>query len=35
LRWYPWEKFASLGLEKTYGSQMEVGLTRMKALLEK
>jgi hypothetical protein len=35
LRWYPWEKFASLGLEKTYGTQMELGLTRLKALLEK
>jgi hypothetical protein len=26
LRWYPWEKFASLALEKTYAPKMEQGL---------
>jgi len=35
LRWYPWEKFASLMLEKSYGSKMELGLTNLKVLLEK
>ena len=35
LRWYPWEKFSSLLLEKRYGAMMEQGLTRLKALLEK
>ena len=35
LRWYPWEKFSSLLLEKRYGPLMEKGLTRLKALLEK
>jgi hypothetical protein len=35
LRWYPWEKFSSLLLEKRYGPMMEQGLTRLKALLEK
>lgn len=34
-RWYPWEKFSSLLLEKRYGAMMEQGLTRLKALLEK
>ena len=32
LRWYPWEKFASLLLEKSYGPQMEQGLTNLKVL---
>ena len=35
LRWYPWEKFSSLLLEKRYGAMMEQGLTRLKAELEK
>ncbi len=35
LRWYPWEKFASLMLENSYGTQMEQGLTNLKELLEK
>ena len=35
LRWYPWEKFSSLLLEKRYGPMMEQGLARLKALLEK
>lgn len=34
LRWYPWEKFSSLLLEKRYGPMMEKGLERLKALLE-
>ena len=35
LRWYPWEKFSSLLLEKRYGQMMEQGLTNLKAKLEK
>lgn len=35
LRWYPWEKFSSLMLEKRYGPVMEKGLENLKALLEK
>lgn len=35
LRWYPWEKFSSLLLEKRYGAMMEQGLTNLKAELEK
>jgi hypothetical protein len=35
LRWYPWEKFASLVFEKQYGPTMELGLTRLKAIVEK
>jgi len=35
LRWYPWEKFSSLLLEKRYGAMMEQGLARLKVLLEK
>lgn len=35
LRWYPWEKFSSLLLEKRYGPMMEKGLDRLKAVLEK
>jgi hypothetical protein len=35
LRWYPWEKFSSLLLEKRYGALMEQGLAKLKALLEK
>jgi hypothetical protein len=30
LRWYPWEKFASLALEKTYAPKMEQGLMELK-----
>jgi Polyketide cyclase / dehydrase and lipid transport len=35
LRWYPWEKFSSLLLEKRYGPQLEQGLANLKTLLEK
>jgi Polyketide cyclase / dehydrase and lipid transport len=35
LRWYPWEKFSSLLLEKRYGPMMEKGLANLKVLLEK
>ena len=35
LRWYPWEKFSSLLLEKRYGPAMEQGLDKLKNLLEK
>ena len=35
LRWYPWEKFASLLFEKSYGTKMEQGLANLKTLLEK
>ena len=35
LRWYPWEKFSSLLLEKRYGPMMENGLQKLKDLLEK
>ena len=35
LRWYPWEKFSSLLLEKRYGPVMEKGLGNLKTLLEK
>lgn len=34
LRWYPWEKFASLLLEKSYGPKMEQGLSRIKTIVE-
>jgi Polyketide cyclase / dehydrase and lipid transport len=34
LRWYPWEKFASLLFEKQYGIQMEQGLSKLKTMLE-
>lgn len=34
LGWLPWEKFASLFFENIYGSQMEKGLNRLKAILE-
>ena len=34
LRWYPWEKFSSLLLEKRYGPMMEKGLDKLKKLLE-
>ena len=32
LRWYPWEKFSSLMLEKSYGPSMEKGLERLSGL---
>ena len=35
LRWYPWEKFSSLLLEKRYGPIMEKGLDNLEKLLEK
>ena len=35
LRWYPWEKFSGLLLEKRYGPVMESGLERMKELIGK
>ena len=34
LRWYPWEKFASLLFEKSYGFKMEQGLNNIKNLSE-
>jgi len=34
LRWYPWEKFGSLLLEKSYGLKMEQGLTNLKKLVQ-
>jgi hypothetical protein len=34
LRWYPWEKFSGLLLEKRYGPMMEQGLTQLKSRLE-
>jgi hypothetical protein len=30
LRWYPWEKFASIALERTYAPKMEQGLMELK-----
>jgi len=35
LRWFPWEKFSSLLLEKRYGPMMEQGLDKLKNLLDK
>ena len=35
LRWYPWEKFSSMLLEKRYGPVMQVGLERLKEVVEK
>lgn len=35
LRWYPWEKFSSLLLEKRYGPMMEQGLENLKNYLDK
>ena len=35
LRWYPWEKFASLLFEKTYGVRIEEGLRNIKKTVEK
>jgi hypothetical protein len=34
LRWYPWEKFGSLLLEKSHGARMEQGLTNLKKLIQ-
>ena len=34
LRWYPWEKFSSLLLEKSHGIKMEEGLSRLKKLVQ-
>ncbi len=34
LRWYPWEKFASLLFEQSYGSKMEQGLGNIKKMVE-
>lgn len=31
-KWYPWEKFSSLLLEKSYGPVMEMGLNELKNL---
>ena len=33
LRWYPWEKFASLLFDQSYGPKMEQGLMNMKKIL--
>jgi hypothetical protein len=30
LRWYPWEKFASLMFERSYGTRIEEGLNNLK-----
>jgi hypothetical protein len=35
LRWYPWEKFSSLLMEKKYGTMMEKDLDKLRSLLEK
>jgi len=35
LKWFPWEKFSSLLLEKRYGPTLEKGLENLKAQLEK
>ena len=35
LRWYPWEKFASLLFEKSYGARIEEGLRNIKKTVEK
>ena len=34
LRWYPWEKMASLLFEQSYGPKMEQGLNNIKNLVE-
>lgn len=33
-RWYPWEKFASIGFDKQYGPLMENSLNNLKKLAE-
>lgn len=35
LKWYPWQKFASLLFEKMYSPQMEQGLQSLKAYMER
>jgi hypothetical protein len=34
LRWYPWEKFASLLFDKSHGATMEQGLGKLKKVLQ-
>ena len=34
LRWYPWEKFSTLLLEKSYGPRMEKGLSDLKRIVD-
>lgn len=34
LRWYPWEKFAGMLYEKSYGEKLSEGLDRLKNLVE-
>jgi hypothetical protein len=34
LKWYPWDKFFSLGFDKMYGMQMEEGLRNLKKNVE-
>ncbi|MEO5562164.1 MAG: SRPBCC family protein [Chitinophagaceae bacterium] len=34
LRWYPWEKFSSIALEKSYAPKMEQGLSNLKKRVE-
>lgn len=34
LRWYPWEKFASLLFEQSYGPKLEQGLSNIKKMME-
>lgn len=34
LKWYPWQKFASLTYESTYGRYMEQGLKNIKSILQ-
>ena len=34
LRWYPWEKFSSLLLERSYGQKMEQGLSNLKKITQ-
>ncbi len=35
LSWYPWEKFSSVMFEKRYGPVMELGLEKLKAVMER
>ena len=34
LRWYPWEKFAGMLYEKSYGDKLMEGLINLKSILE-
>lgn len=34
LRWYPWEKFAGMLYEKSYGDKLMEGLMNLKSILE-